>query len=97
MQACFWANLVAMLDSWHHTPGAGVQVYGLASEYARRTGLSLNTRKDWLRSLEAKGMIHPIEGAPSKPGAIGDTLYNFIEVDNALRAVRKQRLNKSSA
>ena len=41
-------------------------------------------------------MIHPIEGAPSKPGAVGDTLYNFIEVDNALREIRQQRLAKAS-
>ena len=90
-------NLVAMIDAWRHTPGTGVQVYGLASEYAKRAGRSLNTIKEWLRNLEAKGMIHPIEGAPSKPGAVGDTLYNFIEVDNALREVRKKRLNKSLA
>lgn len=68
----------------------GGQEYGLASEYAKRVGRSLNTVKDWLRNLEAKGMIHPIQGAPSKPGAVGDTLYNFAEVDAALREVRKQ-------
>lgn len=97
MQTCFWANLVAMLDAWRYTPGSGVQVYGLAIEYARRVGRSLNTIKDWLRNLEAKGMIHPIEGSPSRPGAIGDTLYNFVEVDNALREIRQQRLGKTSA
>lgn len=86
-----------MLEAWRHTPGTGVQVYGLASEYAKRTGRSLNTIKERLRNLEAKGMIHPIEGAPSKPGAVGDTLYNFIEIDNALREVRKKRLNMSIA
>ncbi len=97
MQTCFWANLVAMLDAWRHTPGSGIQVYGLASEYAKRVGRSLNTIKDWLRNLEAKGMIHPIEGAPGKLGAVGDALYNFVEVDNALREIREQRLGKSSA
>ena len=96
MQTCFWANLVDMLDAWRHTPGSGVQVYGLASEYAKRVGRSLNTIKDWLRQLEAMGMIHPIEGAPSRPGAVGDTLYNFVEVDNALREIRQQRLAKKS-
>lgn len=95
-QTCFWSNLIAMLDTWRHTPGTGIQVYGLASEYAKRVGRSLNTIKDWLRNLEYKGMIHPIEGAPSKPGAVGDTLYNFIEVDNALREIRQQRLAKAS-
>lgn len=39
----------------------GGQEYGLASEYAKRIGRSLNTVKDWLRNLEAKDMIHPIQ------------------------------------
>ena len=43
----------------------GGQEYGLASEYAKRIGRSLNTVKDWLRNLEAKDMIHPIQGAPN--------------------------------
>ena len=97
MQTCFWANMTSTLDAWRHAPGAGGQSFGLASEYAKRIGRSLNTVKDWLRNLESKGMIHPMEGAPSKPGAIGDTLYNFVEVDNALREVRKQRMSRKSA
>ena len=83
----FLSNLMAMIKPRLATGG---QEYGLASEYAKRVGRSLNTVKDWLRNLEAKGMIHPIQGAPSKPGAVGDTLYNFAEVDSALREVRKQ-------
>ena len=74
MQCCFWANLSALLNAWRTETGAGIQIYGLASEYAKRVGRSLNTVKDWLRQLEAMGMIHPIEGAPSRPGAVGDTL-----------------------
>ena len=72
-------------------------MYGLASEYAKRVGRSLNTVKDWLRQLETMGMIHPIEGAPSRPGAVGDTLYNFAEVDNALRTIRQRRLAQQAA
>ncbi len=97
MQGCFWANLRALLDDWRRTPGAVGQEYGLASEYAKRIGRSLNTVKDWLRNLEAKDMIHPIQGAPSKPGAVGDTLYNFAEVDAALREVRKQNKEAKAA
>lgn len=83
----FLSNLMAAIKPRLATGG---QEYGLASEYAKRIGRSLNTVKDWLRNLEAKGMIHPIQGAPSKPGAVGDTLYNFAEVDAALREIRKQ-------
>lgn len=96
MQTCFWANLSALLDDWRHAPGAGGQQFGLASEYAKRVGRSLNTVKDWLRNLESKGMIHPLQGAPGKPGAVGDTLYNFVEVDAALREIRKQNKETKS-
>lgn len=90
----FLSNLMAMLKPRLATGG---QEYGLASEYAKRIGRSLNTVKDWLRNLEAKDMIHPIQGAPSKPGAVGDTLYNFAEVDAALREVRKQNKEAKAA
>lgn len=96
MQACLWANLVELLDTWRRSPGSVGQEYGLVSEYAKRIGRNTNTVKDWVRNLEAKGMIHPIQGAPSRPGAKGDTLYNFAEVDIALRAVRVEN-NKSKA
>lgn len=97
MQCCFWANLSALLNAWRTETGAGIQIYGLASEYAKRVGRSLNTVKDWLRQLEAMGMNQPIEGAPSRPGAVGDTLYNFAEVDNALRTIRQQRLDQKAS
>ena len=58
----FLSNLMAMLKPRLATGG---QEYGLASEYAKRIGRSLNTVKDWVRNLEAKGMIHPIQGAPN--------------------------------
>lgn len=90
----FLSNLMAAIKPRLATGG---QEYGLASEYAKRIGRSLNTVKDWLRNLEAKDMIHPIQGAPSKPGAVGDTLYNFAEVDAALREVRKQNKEAKAA
>ena len=58
----FLSNLMAMLKPRLATGG---QEYGLASEYTKRIGRSLNTVKDWLRNLEAKDMIHPIQCAPN--------------------------------
>ena len=48
----FLSNLMAMIKPRLATGG---QEYGLASEYAKRVGRSLNTVKDWLRNLYKPG------------------------------------------
>lgn len=83
--ACLLANIESMLKS---TPNTGGQQYGNATEVATRYGRSVNTVKVWLRKLEEQGAIHPIQGAPEREGAKGDTLYSFAEVDEALREKR---------
>ena len=40
------------------------------------------------RKLEEQGLINPIQGAPEREGAKGDTLFSFAEVDAALREKR---------
>lgn len=64
------------------------QAYGTASEIAKFLGRNVNSIRDWLRKLENQGRIKPIQGAPLRDGAVGDTLYKFVEVEKALRQER---------
>jgi len=70
------------------SPTLGGCVYARSRDLQIRYNVSANTMRDWLNTLEAKGQIHPIQGAPSN-GAEGDTLYKIAEVDAALRERRK--------
>lgn len=92
--ACLLANIESMLKS---TPNTGGQQYGLASELATRYGRSLNTIKVWLKQLEEDGVIKPLQGAPAREGAKGDTLYSFTEVDAALRDKRTAYTERQKA
>lgn len=74
------------------TPHIGGQQYGSVTQLATRYGKSVNTLKVWARQLEADGMIKPLQGAPDREGAKGDTLYSFAEFDEALRE-RRERWN----
>lgn len=92
--ACLLANIESMLK---RSPYMGGQQYGSATELATRYGRSVNTVKVWLRKLEAQGEIHPIQGAPEREGAKGDTLYSFVEVDEALRKKRMAYVENQNA
>lgn len=92
--ACLLANIENMLK---RTPNTGGQQYGSATELATRYGRSANTVKVWLRNLEKEGAINPIQGAPDREGAKGDTLYCFTEVDEALREKRVDYVGKQKA
>ena len=83
--ACLLANIENLLK---RTPNTGGQQFGNATEVATRYGRSVNTVKVWLRKLEEQGVINPIQGAPEREGAKGDTLFSFAEVDAALREKR---------
>lgn len=92
--ACLLANIENMLK---RTPNTGGQQFGNATEVATRYGRSVNTVKVWLRNLEKEGTIKPIQGAPDREGAKGDTLYCFAEVDEALRGKRVDYVGKQLA
>ena len=92
--ACLLANIQNMLKS---TPNTGGQQFGSATELATRYGRSVNTMKVWLRNLEKDGTIKPIQGAPDREGAKGDTLYSFAEVDDALRVKRVDYVRQQKA
>lgn len=83
-------------------PTLGGRVYARRKELQTRYDVSANTMRDWLSTLEAEGMIHPIQGAPSN-GAEGDTLYKIAEVDAALQErrraclARKEKAEKKGA
>lgn len=83
--ACLLANIENLLK---RTPNTLGQQFGNATEVATRYGRSVNTVKVWLRKLEEQGLINPIQGAPEREGAKGDTLFSFAEVDAALRKKR---------
>ncbi|MBR4309415.1 MAG: hypothetical protein IKT79_00130 [Akkermansia sp.] len=72
-------------------PTLGGRVYARRKELQMRYDVSANTMRDWLNTLEAEGVIHPIQGAPSN-GAEGDTLYKIAEVDAALQERRRAYL-----
>lgn len=72
-------------------PTLGGRVYARRKELQTRYDVSANTMRDWLNTLEADGLIHPIQGAPSN-GAEGDTLYKIAEVDAALQERRRAYL-----
>ena len=72
-------------------PTLGGRVYARRKELQTRYDVSANTMRDWLNTLEAEGVIHPIQGAPSN-GAEGDTLYKIAEVDAALQERRRAYL-----
>ena len=92
--ACLLANIENMLK---RTPNTGGQQFGNATEVATRYGRSVNTVKVWLRKLEEQGLINPIQGAPEREGAKGDTLYSFAEVDAALREKRVSYVESQKA
>ena len=92
--ACLLANIENMLK---RTPNTGGQQFGSATECATRYGRSVNTMKVWLRNLEKEGAIKPIQGAPDREGAKGDTLYSFAEVDDALRVKRVDYVKQQKA
>ena len=72
-------------------PTLGGRVYARRKELQTRYDVSATTMRDWLNTLEADGLIHPIQGAPSN-GAEGDTLYKIAEVDAALQERRRAYL-----
>lgn len=72
-------------------PTLGGRVYARRKELQTRYDVSANTMRDWLNTLEADGLIHPIQGAPSN-GAEGDTLYKIAEVDAVLQERRRANL-----
>lgn len=73
------------------SPTLGGRVYARKNELEARYGVSPNTMKDWLNTLERQGSIKPIQGAPGN-GAEGDTLYKIAEVDAALQERRRAYL-----
>ena len=83
-------------------PTLGGRVYARRKELQTRYDVSANTMRDWLNTLEADGLIHPIQGAPGN-GADGDTLYKIAEVDAALQErrraylARKEKADKKGA
>ena len=83
-------------------PTLGGRVYARKNELEARYGVSPNTMKDWLNTLERQGSIKPIQGAPGN-GAEGDTLYKIAEVDAALQErrraylARKEKADKKGA
>ena len=83
-------------------PTLGGRVYARRKELQTRYDVSANTMRDWLNTLEAEGLIHPIQGAPGN-GADGDTLYKIAEVDAALQErrraylARKEKADKKGA
>lgn len=69
--------------------------YGNASTCATVFGTPHPTMKVWLKNLEASGLIEPLRGIPDpnpKTGKQGrsDALYNFTEVDKAMRQAGKK-------
>ena len=72
-------------------PTLGGRVYARKNELQARYGVSSNTMRDWLDTLEKQGHIHPLQGSPGN-GKEGDTLYNIAEVDAALQERRRASL-----
>lgn len=72
-------------------PTLGGRVYARKNELQVRYGVSSNTMRDWLDTLEKQGLIHPLQGAPGN-GKEGDTLYKIAEVDAALQERRRAYL-----
>ena len=88
--------LMLFRDKLQVTPKPFEQMYGSVTQLATRYGKSVNTLKVWARQLEAEGLINPLEGAPEREGARGDTIYSFEEFDAALRERRKAKINNPS-
>ena len=80
-----------------HSPGISINGarYGNTTACATLFGTPHPTMKIWLKNLEANGLIEPLRGIPDpnpktgKQGR-GDALYNFSEVDKALRQAGKR-------
>lgn len=70
------------------SPTLGGRVYARKNELQVRYGVSSNTMRDWLSTLEKQGVIHPLQGAPSN-GSDGDILYKIAEIDAALQERRR--------
>lgn len=73
------------------SPTLGGRVYARKNELEARYGVSANTMKDWLNTLEQQGLIKPIQGAPGN-GSAGDVMYKIAEVDAALQERRRAYL-----
>lgn len=69
-------------------PTLGGRVYARKNELQSRYGVSSNTMRDWLDTLEKQGRIHPLQGSPGN-GKDGDVLYHIAEVDAALKDRRR--------
>lgn len=72
-------------------PTLGGRVYARKNELQVRYGVSANTMRDWLDTLEKQGRIHPLQGSPGN-GKDGDVLYHIAEVDAALKDRRSAYL-----
>lgn len=73
------------------SPTLGGRVYARKNELQARYGVSSNTMRDWLDTLEKQGLIHPLQGSPGN-GKDGDVLYHIAEVDTALKDRRSAYL-----
>lgn len=73
------------------SPTLGGRVYARKNELQVRYGVSANTMRDWLDTLEKNGSIHPLQGSPGN-GKDGDVLYHIAEVDAALKDRRSAYL-----
>ena len=84
------------------SPTLGGRVYARKNELQARYGVSSNTMRDWLDTLEKQGRIHPLQGSPGN-GKDGDVLYHIAEVDAALKdrrrayLARKEKAEKKGA
>ena len=75
------------------SPTLGGRVYARKNELQARYGVSSNTMRDWLDTLEKQGRIHPLQGSPGN-GKDGDVLYHIAEVDAALKDRRRAYLDR---
>lgn len=75
------------------SPTLGGRVYARKNELQTRYGVSSNTMRDWLDTLEKQGRIHPLQGSPGN-GKDGDVLYHIAEVDAALKDRRRAYLDR---
>lgn len=73
------------------SPTLGGRVYARKNELQVRYGVSANTMRDWLDTLEKQGRIHPLQGSPGN-GKDGDVLYHIAEVEAALKDRRSAYL-----